>query len=360
MAFGDKSKGYKDVKGSGTTGVAGEKKIFISQWSPLGPGVVLFRPLQKVDNGSVVLTQRMSSSGKLLFDNGKKSGKVPDMAPEPAEEVVFMAAWWNVNVDGQVQGRRMMLDPNAGGDVNKARFNNPLWKHITDNFTNKDAQERKAIKNMFALNVVDITPVMRNADGQIFYPSEANVWNKLASGDNGKVIDPKANAASKYPVVMPEHWNADPETAIENGWATPLNEVRILMGSYGKPLSEGGKHLFTQFEALYNTVEDGDGVLRRLGEYDMRVTTTGLGKDTQRAIRSMSNFKPLAVEYNLSPRYDLETWTQPWPDEVIQELIEGRDYNEVVEEYKLETFPKQKLDSVEAPVTTDEEEGLFE
>lgn len=359
MAFGDQSKNYKDSKkNTGIAGVAGEKKIYVSQWSPLGPGVVIFRPLQLVENGKLVLTQRKSPNGKLLFDGGKKSGKNPDMAPEPAAETVFMAAWWDVNVDGNTVGRRIMLDPNAGGDVNKARFNNPIWKHIQDNEIT-EPMKRSAVKNLFAFNAIDLTPVMRNAAGQIFYPSEQKTWNKLASGDNGKIIDPKTNANSKYPVELPEHWNADVEEAIENEWATPLNEVRIFMGTYGKPLSEGGKHLFTQFEALINTVEDGNGTMLRLGEFNVRCTTTGLLKDTQRQIRDAGNYKPMPMEFNLMPRYDLESWTRPWPNEAVEELLEGRNYTDVVDEYKLVTFPSLKLESVEAPVAEDEE-GLFE
>lgn len=355
MAFGEKTKQYHDAKASGTGGTGEGQKLFTSQWIPTGPGTVIFRPLQVVEDGKVVLTERKSASGKVVREGGSKTGKVL-MGPEPAEETVFMYAWWEVNVGGNKVARRIMLDPFAGGDVNKARFNNPLWKFIADNFKDKAARERKAIKQAFALNVWDKTPVME-VEGKIYYPAEDGTWRKLAYMDKGRLVS-KGDSQNK----LPEHYNASLEDALENGWATPLNEVRILEGSYGKPLAEGGKHLFAQFEALFNTVEDGDGVIRRLGEFDLRLSTTGEGIGTQRAIRNLSNFKPLSDEANLSPRYDLATWTKPWPDEVVQALIDGEDFNDIVEQYKLATFPAlfdTDETTTETPVAEDDE-ALFD
>jgi len=360
MAFGDKTKQYKDnAARSNGTGADGEGRKFDSQWIPTGGGTVIFRPLQDVQNGELVLVQRQSPSGKPLFEGGKKNG-TPMMAPQPAAEVVFLFAWWEVNVGGTNIGRPIMLDVKAGGDVNTAKFKNPLWEHIQKNFPQKDSRERKAIKLQFALNVWDMTPVMRNDEGLLFYPAEDKTWSRLAAGNNGKLIAPNNK------IKLPQHYKMDLEDALEAGHAVPLNKIRILQGSYGKPASEGGKHLFSQFEMLLNTYEDGDGVIRNLGEFDLRLTTTGEGLSTQRAIRAINRFTPLPKEANFGTRYDLESWTTPWPDEAVEELIEGRDYNEVVEEYKLVQFPslfeteESKPADTTQVATEDSEEGLFD
>lgn len=356
MAFGSKAKDIHDRAGSGGDG---EKQQFESQWMPTGSGVRIFRPLQEVDaDGKLVLAQRVSASGRPVFEGGKKNGK-PLMAPVPAEETVFLAAWWNVTVGDATRPRRIMLDVNAGGDINKSRFHNPLWKYISENYE-KGTQERNAIKLMFALNVWDMTPVMRNKEGVIFYPAEDGTWTLQAFGNSGKLLDPKKDKDQ-----LPEHYNADMEDALDQGYAVPLNKVRILEGSYGKSASEGGKHLFAQLEMLANTVEDGDGIIRNLGEFDLRMSTTGKSTDTVRAIRNLNRFNPLPDEANLAPRYDLATWTRPWSDESIEELIAGRDYNEVVEENGYVLFPllfveaytgdTEKLDPKSVGLKDDEE-----
>lgn len=363
MAFGDKTKQYKDTAKSGgnSTGVDGERKIYDSQWMPAGSGKRIFRPLQEVKDGKLVMAERKNASGKLIYEGGKKTGK-PMLGPIPAEETIFMFAWWEVMVNGNKTSRRLMLDPMAGGDPNKAKFRNPLWEFIADNYP-QGSQQRNAIKNTFAMHVWDMTPVMRNDEGVLFYPAEDETWRLQAYGQNGKLIDPKAKG-----VKLPEHWNADPEEALENEWATPRNKVVIFEGSYGKPAKEGGKHLFAQFEQIVGTVEDGNGVIRNLGEFDMLLNVTGEGKDTQRAIRALNRFQPLPDEANFAARYDLALYTTPWPDEAIQRLIELEDYNEIVTEFQLEQYPQliEQVEESDADLKAQvrepskEEDGLFD
>lgn len=356
MAFGDTTRLIKDKPNTGAGG-DGEKKQFDSQWMPAGSGTRIFRPLQEVQNGKVVLEPRTTPGGKPIYEGGKKTGKQL-LGPIPAAETVFMFAWWDVMVNGAKIARRLMLDPYVGGDINTSKFKNPLWDHIQANYE-KGTMQRNAIKLTFALHVYDMTPVMRNADGALFYPAEDDTWSLLAFGNNGKLVDPRD--AKNKSINMPEHWNADKEEALENGWATQLNQYRILEGSYGKPAKDGGKHLFAQLEMLLKSFEDGDGMVRNLGEFDLRLTTSGEKKETSRAIRPVNRFQPIPDEINLQTRYDLATWTKPWPDEAIERMIALEDYNELVKEYELETFPKLfEVEETTAAVDTDEEEGLFE
>lgn len=358
MAFGDTTKLIKDKPiGSGATDTNGEKKQFDSQWMPAGSGTRLFCPLNEVANGELVLKPRTTPSGKPIFEGGKKTGKQLE-GPIPASEQVFMFAWWDVMVNGTKSARRLMFDPYAGGDINTSRFKNPLWDHIQENYVPKTKQ-RSAIKLTFALHVYDMTPIMRNDDGMLFYPAEDDTWRLMAFGNNGKLIDPRDK---NNKVKLPEHWNADQEDALENEWAIPLNAYRILEGSYGKPAKDGGKHLFAQLEMLLKSFEDGNGMIRNLGEFDLRLTTNGEGIDTQRAIRPVNRFNSVPLAVNLQTRYDFATWTTPWPDEAVQRLIDGEDFNEIVEEYKLEQFPKlfEVADTAPAVTTDVEDDGLFD
>lgn len=360
MAFGQKAQAYKDKPTTGTsTGGDGEKKQFDSQWMPTGSGARIFRPLLDVVDGELVQTERKSASGKPIREGGKKTGAIL-LGPEPASETVFLAAWWEVRVGDGRGLRRIMLDPMAGGDPNTAKFKNPLWQFISDNYA-KGSRERNAIKTLFALNVYDMTPVMRNETGQLFYPAEDGQWRLLAFGNNGKLIDAKDKQ-----IKLPVHYKMDLEDALEAGHAEPLNKIRILEGSYGKP---GGKHLFAQFEQLANTVEDADGITRRLGEFNLRLFTSGEGMDTVRAIRNLNNFNPLPNDVQFAARYDLDKWTRPWPDEAVQRLLDDEDYNEIVKEYELEQFPTfvetdtaytGKTEKLDPSVVEDEDEGLFE
>ncbi len=312
MAFGKKADKYTAKQQS--TG-DGEQKTFDSQWMPTGSGTRLFRVLPEMNNGEIVLTPRLSANGKEIREGNKKTGAVLK-GPEPAEEVVFLYAWWDVMVDGKMTGRRLMLDATA----DNARFNNPLWKHIQANYEKGDPA-RKAIKLAFAMNVFDMSPVMRNDKGQLFYQAEDGTWSLLAYMNNGKLITDKE--------VLPANYKDDE-------FASPLNAIRILEGSYGE---RGGKHLFQDFFDLESSVEDSDGLIRRLPEFDLRLTTTGTGLKTNRSIRNKNNFKPLDPSVYALPTYDLATWSKGWPDEAIERLIDGEDYNTIVEEYKLVTFP---------------------
>ena len=327
MAFGQKAQDYKQTAKPGGDG-DDQVKHFTYPWMPTGSGVRIFRILADVKNGEIVKTPRLSATGKELRAGNKKTGEIL-YGLEPAEETVFLSAWWKVIVNGSETSRRLMLNPNGS----KARFNNPLWKYIDVHFPKKDGvspQERNQIKLLFALNVYDMTPVMRNKDGVIFYPAEDGTWRLAATGsNNGKLIDSKDQK-----IALPEHWKDD--EAVENGHAVPLNEVRIFEGSYGEP---NGKHLFQQLADLVGTIENNDSIVVRLPEVTLRLTTKGESLKTNRSIRQTNDFKPLEDAVQFLPRYDLAKWTQAWPDEVINRLLEQEDFNLLVEEFELQTFP---------------------
>lgn len=321
MAFGSKSQELGAKQKAAET-ASGETKVFVSPFMPTGSGTRLFRILPEIENGEVALTPRLSPNGKPLREGNKKDGAIL-IAPEPESEVSFLAAWWQVMVDGVKKPRRLIFDIDR-------RWNNPLWNYIDKHWpqpkgTKNDAKERQVFKTLFAINVYDMSLVKRTETG-LWYESQARVFNLQAGSANGKLIEDK----DKVPPVTLE--------------AEPLNAVRILEGSYGKP---GGKHLFQQLADQAIDNEDSDGLIRRLPEFDLKLRVTGVEKDTRRTITATSNFKPLDPSVALMPRYDLTTWLTPWPDEMIERLLADEDFNELVEQYGISLFPSIKKDDEE-------------
>lgn len=308
MAFGSSMKKQ-------TPQTDGERKVYESQWIPKVAGSRLFRILPALDaDGQLILTPRLSEAGIPLTEGNKKNGK-PLMAVEPEGEIGFLSAWWEVMIDGSPQKRRIIMD----AERENARFNNPLWKYIQENYA-KGSPERKAIKWLCALNVYDMTPVV-HWEGNVYYPdnSKPAKYAIQAGIGNGKLVNPV------------------------DGEVAPLNAIRILEISTGEP---GGKHVFQQLADLANSVEDTEGLIRRLPEFDLKFTTQGEGIGTTYSIRNTANFKPLSNDVIALPRYNLAEWLKPWPDEMIQRLLDGDDYNELVEEYNITLFPS--LTSAEA------------
>lgn len=318
MAFGSSMKEQKRTGGSGD----GEKQTYESQWMPKVAGVRPFRLLPAMKDGEVLLTPRLSSTGAELREGNKKNGAVL-MGPEPEEEVGFLSAWWEVMIDGSPQKRRLIMDASK----DNARFNNPLWDYIQKNFA-KGAPERSTIKWLCALNVYDMTPVI-HYEGNIYYPdnSKPPKYRVQAYIGNGRLV-----------------------TNPVEGEAAPLNKVRILEISTGEP---GGKHTFQQLADLASTVEDSDGLIRRLPEFDLKLTTQGEGIKTIYSIRNTANFKPLSEEVIKLPRYNLHEWLKPWPDDAIVALLDGADFNEVVEEYNITLFPSLPTATTEEAETNE-------
>ena len=308
MAFGKKMAdlGSKN-KGTGD----GEQKTYISPWMPTGNGRRTFRYLPRVDDsGNIIVSERLNpSTGNPLREGNKKTGAVL-FGPVEVEETPFLAAWWTVKVNGNDAQRRLILDINN-------QWGNPFWKHV-EKFE-KGSAERRAMKTLFAVNVLDLSPVVYSDDGKLFYQDEKAQFTLKADSASGHLVADKTQL---------------PKQTIED--ATPLQQIRILEGSYGQP---NGRHLFQQLADLYDTVEDGDGLIRRLPEMTLTLTTKGSGIDTVRSIRNTSAFGVFPEDAARLPRYDLDSWLKPWANEAIVDLLDGRDFNEVVESYGIQLYP---------------------
>jgi len=318
MAFGDASKKMADKSAKREANADGTvQEVFVPYHMPTGSGIRHFRYLPQVDeNGVAVLTPRLSPNGNQLTEGNKKNGK-PLFGLVPDSEFAFVYAWWKVMVDGQEKPRKFYFNL-------AARWNNPLLKHILDTY-GKDSKEAKStFKTAFAVNVLDLSPVVKTAKGDLFYQSELKKFNLLAYGDKGRLVDSKAKDFDKDKLP----------TAEEIETAAPLNEIRILEGSYGK---KGGRHLFQDFFTLEDLVEDATtGLTLRLPEFKMLLKCTGTTfEDTVRGITQTNDFKPLSPEVIAAPRYDVARMFAAWPDAAVQDLIDLRDWSEVVEDYGL-------------------------
>lgn len=233
-----------------------------------------------------------------------------DDARQPEEEVRWAEVWLELPAGGYA---RVMLDW-------QNPWNNPIWSFVqaqqkagVEAFQKGKEQYRRMMpKQRFGINVLDKTPVVFDEDGNVIYPNEKGVMN--------------TNARGKIVGIVP-------------GEPKPLNRVRILEGSAGQ---KDGKHLLQQFIDTAENIEDNEGNQRGLAEVDIRVRTTGTGIDTKRSLFPLANFKPLTDEEMSLPRYDIAAWAKPWPNEMIERLMDGEDLAELVQEFGIVQFPQLK------------------
>ena len=72
---------------------------------------------------------------------------------------------------------------------------------------------------------------------------------------------------------------------------------------------------------------------------------------------NLNKFETTPTEIELLPRFDLETWLTPWPDQAIIDLLDGADYNQVLLDYGIQVTPKlivpSVLDNSETPFDED-------
>jgi hypothetical protein len=228
----------------------------------------------------------------------------------PETEVRFVEVWWMFMVNGKEQKRNIRIDWQG-----KQRWDNPLW--AIANETDKGSEERKAFKEHFCMNVVDKSFVVFDDKGYPVYADE-----------KGKFVITALGTRLDTPV------EGDPQ---------PLNQIRILQGTSGRT-DPPGKHFYQDFVNLINLVENDDDskLTYQLHEFDITVNVSGYGKSTSRPVNATNNRKPLPDSLIYAPRYDLATWAKPWPNEAIQDLLDGKDYYEVMKAYDIQQYPQLK------------------
>lgn len=291
MAFG------KSLKETPTkqTAADSDQVTYEWQWMPIVGGNQRDKDVKGGTRKFKLLPEVDLNIGRLVLDDENNM--------QTASETRFLAVWMNVLVDGTPnQPRRIILDW-------RKRFKNPYWELVAAE-TEKGSPERKAMRDLFAINVLDKTPVLTDASGRYVYPDENGVYRL---GANGKYVD------------------------VLKGTGTALNKVRILEASAG---DAGGKHFLQQLMDAVTGLEDADGEVRQPYEAELVLKVSGIGVDTRRALRATANFSKPTDSVIYMPRYDLETWLKPWPDDAVKALINGADFNDVVEQFSLVLYPE--------------------
>jgi hypothetical protein len=278
------------MKAVSSSNGSGEGKTFINQWIDPQRGA--------------------NRTGRRVFRILPVDGNMPD-------ETRWAEFWVPVMQGGNQRQQRVMVDASNP-------FNNPVWKRLYADLpkevNGKPNQARKLPKQRFALNVLDMTKVITLPDGTFAYPSEDNKYYMLKDGNTVKV----------------------------DGVPTVLNQVRILEGSSGKA---GGKHMLQQLADLVGSVShpDNDDQILQLTEFDIALKVTGDGMDTRRSFMIAGNYKALTDEQLAMPRFDIAAWAKPWPDDVIDALLDGEDFTEVMENSGIVQFPALIGDDEEVP-----------
>ncbi len=314
MAFG---KSLKEAPKKPASTGDGTTTSFVWQWMSTGNGHRKLRILPEVKNGELVKEPLTDAVGKVL------KGKFTTI---PETEVRWLEVWWPVMVGGNTKKQRIILDW-------EDQWGSPLWKYVQKNFE-KGSEERRGFKQRFGVNVIDMSPVLFDANGRIVYADINGVYN----------VAPYGSGSLKQRV----------ETL--TGDAEPLNQVRIFEGSAGE---QGGKSLLAQVADITDGLQDNDGKTRLLHEVTLMLKTQGEGIKLTRGIRASSDFSPLPDEMIFAPRYDIAEWAKPWPYEMVKRLMDFEDLNDLVEEYGIVLFPQLKPLTGETEASTDEE-GLFE
>jgi len=286
MAFGSSMRKKSDTS---VTKSDKPRGIFISPILDLKPGLRQFRLLPAMPLHEVAF------NGITIY------------APEP--EIGFAEYWITVKDSKNPKGSRKLrvfVDP-------QNRFDNYIWREVMEPMPKEvkgvKNPERAMAKSKFAINVYDRTPVVFAEDGMPIYPNQAGEYLY-----NGVTYDAGAK--------------------------TPRNAIMILEGSNG---SEGGDHILGRIENLVNNMtHDVEGVDQAVPPYgyDIRITSTipkgGQPQDVTRAVLSTAIRKLPDQDLVWSlPRYEIEHFYKPYPDEALKDLIEGVDVQEVFEAYDI-------------------------
>lgn len=297
MAFG-----VKATEKQASTGSAGsaKKQLFFSPFMNIKQGSRQFRILPNVDANGVA-------------------------SEEAAEPTIGIDFWLDVMRNGKTSKARAFVDN---------RYDNPmrnrLLAEIDPNLSKaeRDAEARTFPigRVRFFLNVWDITPVIRLTEEMVenlgIVTYDGIVYPNL---DNQYIVF----GANKKPIKLDAKLKG------------PRNEIVILEGSAGRMDDPKAKHTLRKFAALEKEVstDDGDGFLP-LTAFGVRLKITGESTGTEYVLTSTSDRDPLSSEVYMLPRYDLDSFVAPWPNEALEALIDGEDFNEVIKAYNIATFPK--------------------
>lgn len=259
--------------------------------------------------------------------------------PQGSEEVKIKRHWLSQTEDGTWEPRfgYNPADKRRSVPVTVARWNpdTSRWEGDNSNWRNnpidrwiatlsEEDRRTKYAQELFYLNVVDLTPVRIDTDGEVHYPDET----------------------MKYPTA--------PATAKK----AVLGKMRILSGSSGDPT---GKSMYANLARLAKGALNDDGEPLSIYDYEIRLMSSGRGRDSVKSF-NMGAVRPLAEEYAKLPKFDFKTWPPIWPNAAIEELMNGAEYTDIITKYNLKIYPDLETVTAAAVGGNDndgEDEELF-
>lgn len=258
--------------------------------------------------------------------------------PVGSEEVKVKRHWLALNPDGTWEPK-FVYNPNdkrRSVPITVARWNadegawegstrnwrrNPIDEWVSAQGENGVDTDKMYAQELFYLNVIDLTPVRIADDGTVYYPDESMKY-------------PQAAATARKSVA---------------------GSMKILSGSSGDP---NGKSMYANLIRLAKSALNDDGERIDVYDFEIRLVTTGQGKETNRSF-NMGAVRPVPKEYKSLPMYNLKNWPQVWPNEAIKSLMDGTDYLDVVNEYRINLYPQVMEVSQPSRTGGDPEEELF-
>lgn len=271
-------------------------------------------------------------TGSIFMDT--KQGMRVFRLPHGSEEVRVKRYWLAQNPDGKWEPKfggpnpndkrrsipvvvaRMEFDPKR----NEARWvgsdrnwrNNPVDRWV-QTLEGVDTKQFYA-KEEFFLNVIDLTPSRKGADGTVYYPIERGRY--------------PAEAAN-LPQFIP-------------------GDIKLLAGSSGDP---SGKSMLANLTRLANNALNDDGEPVDIYDFEIRLVVEGQ-KLSKTYTFNMGAIRPLPEEYRGLKMYDLSNWPQVWPNAAIEEMMEGAGYLDTIEKYNIRLTPE--ISEVAAPANGEE------
>lgn len=95
-----------------------------------------------------------------------------------------------------------------------------------------------------------------------------------------------------------------------------------------------GAEVAKQLAHLDGRVRDRNKPSRQLSinEFDMEISTDGVGRDRHTLVQAHYDFDELVPELKALQVYDLEKMYAPFPNDVVQKIIDEEPYNDVMQE----------------------------
>lgn len=232
--------------------------------------------------------------------------------------------WKNVNLGQDKPGEKPIIVGVSKVDVDGETsffghdgcefWDNPISDYYAANYSKDEINKNGYYPaSRFYINVLDRTPVLKTAEGVVLYPEV--------------YLDDEGDVKEEYKGL------GDP---------VPHNKVLILEQSSGK---EGGKHYYNMILAAGKNLRNKKtGKKMSIDQSDFRLTnvpgnrTWNNNPVIDRNVYPDDDQNPIPSTIDTT-LWDLEEWLQPWPHAAIQDILDGRLYSEVVEEYGIKQFP---------------------